>query len=82
MTQADIEQAISYATTNEEALQLSNQAGCYYCLQIYDAKEVTDFLATERTALCPKCGIDSVIPDTAPFELTPKNLVKLHAYWF
>ena len=82
MTENQIKSAIRFATTNEQALKASQKAACYHCQAIYDANEVTDFLATERTALCPKCGIDSVIPSNSPIELTPENLKILNQYWF
>ncbi len=82
MNQKSIEQAIKYATSNERALSNSDMAGCYYCKNIYPSNEVTDFLETERTALCPRCGIDSVIPSNSPIKLSPKNLSELNKYWF
>ena len=82
MTKELVEQAITFATSNRRALEHSDQAGCYYCKKIYNAALVTDFLENEETALCPKCGIDSVIPSNSPIELTPQNLVDLNRYWF
>ncbi len=82
MTKELIEKAIEFATTNEDALKNSDMAGCYYCKAIYVAKEVTEFLKIERTTLCPKCGIDSVIPSNSPIEVTPENLETLNKHWF
>ena len=77
-----IEKAIDFATSNKVALQQSDKAGCYYCKKIYDASLVIDFLESEETALCPKCGTDSVIPSKSPIELTAKNLAELNRHWF
>ena len=82
MTREEFTKAIEYATANEENLKNSSKAGCYYCKKIYDASEVLEFLEGERTALCPKCGIDSVIPSNSPIELTSSNLNKLNKHWF
>ena len=82
MTQEEIKGAIDFATSNREMLEKSSKAGCYYCMKIYDASEVTDFLEQEETALCPKCGIDSVLPSSSPYELTAENLSKLYRFWF
>jgi hypothetical protein len=82
MTKDQIQGAIRAATGNREALAKSNKAGCYYCLTIYAASEVVRFLPSEDTALCPYCGIDSVLADQSPYELKAEILEELHEYWF
>ncbi len=82
MTKDETQAAIRFATGNREALAKSNKAGCYYCLMIYSASEVTRFLRSEGTALCPYCGIDSVLADQSPYELNAATLEALHQYWF
>ena len=82
MTQPETSEAILYATTNKEELKRSQMAGCYYCCRVFRASEVVDFLAEENTAVCPKCGIDSVLPDTAGYPLTTEVLQELHRHWF
>ena len=54
--------------------------GCFHCQKIFDASEVTDYTG-DATAICPYCGIDSVIQD-ANAEVTPEVLAKMHSYWF
>ena len=34
------------------------------------------------TALCPRCGIDAVLPDAAPIKLTNDLLAEMHARFF
>jgi hypothetical protein len=82
MTRDKLRAAIKFATSNEQALKESAYAGCYYCLRIYPSSEVTQFLEVERTALCPKCGIDSVLPSNSPYELTVDTLKELNKFWF
>jgi len=47
---------------------LVGQCGCFFCLAEFDASVVTTWVDDGRTALCPKCGIDSVLsePDNDP----------------
>ncbi len=82
MTKDQLRAAIRFATGNRQALVKSDQAGCYYCLTIYAASEVVRFLPSEDTALCPYCGIDSVLADQSPYELNAQTLKELHEYWF
>ena len=35
--------------------------GCYYCTKQYPSDEIEEFVDGEKTAICPKCGIDSVV---------------------
>jgi len=36
------------------------ECGCYYCLEVYDRKEVKEYVSYYDIAICPKCGVDSV----------------------
>ena len=78
----DLENAHIHCTGNEGALRESTIAGCFYCSEIFRPTEVKDFLEGERTALCPRCGIDSVIGDRSGFPITERFLRRMHAYWF
>jgi hypothetical protein len=82
MKKEELNAAINFATGNEKALKESEKAGCYYCLSIYPSSEVTEILKGENTALCPKCGVDSVLPSNSPYELTIDTLKELNKFWF
>lgn len=55
-----IENAPKYSLRNRSLL--TNVCGCYYCLQIYNQNEITKWIDRGQTAICPRCGIDSVLP--------------------
>ena len=65
---------------NFGAIQKSQKCGCYFCKKIFDASEIEDW-TSDKTALCPYCGIDSVVQDYN-VEITPKLLKKMNAEWF
>ena len=52
--------------------------GCYNCIEVFKGKEVEHFVDSGKTALCPKCGIDSVIPHQKDKE----ELSRLHCKYF
>ena len=89
---ADRESVHRFCTTNRELLARSDQAGCFYCQAIFDAGEIEDWvdgpqvetgeLADGVTALCPRCGIDAVLPSAAPLKLDASLLAAMHEYWF
>ena len=44
-----------------DELESNGKCGCYYCLCTFDVTEIEDWCDGEKTAICPKCGIDSVV---------------------
>lgn len=70
---------------NWQLLKTSKLCGCIYCCKVYPASEVVDWSDEQdcrRTALCPYCGIDSVIPDTSGWPLSEDFLKKMKYWWF
>lgn len=55
--------------------------GCYYCLSIFEPKEVVGWIDNNETALCPKCNVDSVIGDSV-ICVNKDILEKANKYWF
>ena len=41
----------------------SRRCGCFYCGSIFDPKEIRKWADHGRTALCPRCGVDAVLPE-------------------
>jgi hypothetical protein len=73
------------ATRNRDSIGRSRQAGCFYCLRVYPAKEVVEWVAERDgsgTAICPRCGIDSVVGDGSGFPVTDDFLKAMHTRWF
>lgn len=60
---------------NKNILKESIKCGCYACISEFDYSEIFNFVDGERTALCPYCYIDSVIPMK---DFTIQELKKLN----
>ncbi|MET3664018.1 hypothetical protein [Caulobacter sp. 1776] len=62
----------------------STLCGCFYCREIFLPAEIEDWLDDELpTALCPRCGIDSVIGDASGFPVADKAFLGvMNVYWF
>ncbi len=58
--------------------------GCYYCREIYLVadKPINEWVDGEQTALCPVCGIDSVIPEVKSIKLTKELMQPLYKQMF
>ena len=80
-----------FCTGNRQALGESDLAGCSYCCALFPASSVADWVdgrAVETgnlddgvTALCPKCGIDSVLASSKVLP-TPDLLAARRDHWF
>ncbi|MDO4470893.1 MAG: cytoplasmic protein [Bacillota bacterium] len=66
---------------NLERLKTAKKCGCFYCCKIFDAKEIKDY-GSDTTALCPYCGIDSVLGDNEGFPITQEFLRTMNNEWF
>lgn len=69
---------------NEQLLGQSAQAGCFQCLNVFPADAVNSWIADKpnRTAVCPRCGIDSVLADSMGLDVSADLLEALHNRYF
>ena len=75
------------ARFNREMLTSSKKCGCFYCLQIFQPTEIEEWCSEqdeneEVTAICPYCGMDSVIGEDSGFPITQEFLRAMHRRWF
>ena len=49
---------------NRDAIMESRLIGCFSCLSLMEPSSVKEFVrdGDRQTAICPRCGIDSLIP--------------------
>jgi hypothetical protein len=90
----NLEAAHSRCANNRKELEASATCGCFYCTAIFEHGEVTEWIdwwfgtaerperITSATALCPKCGIDSVIGSASGYPITQEFLSAMHHRWF
>ena len=64
---------------NMDALKKDKVCGCFYCLRIFSPEEINKWLISKDdsnkcdqygTAVCPYCGIDSVIGESSGYPIT------------
>jgi hypothetical protein len=63
---------------NHLAIGKAKRCGCYFCLLTFPSTAVVEFTDDRRTALCPNCGIDTLLPDVTDTELLAQGLER----WF
>lgn len=82
MRQFDQKAAHKRCSLHRDVMEKSATAGCFYCLAVFPPTEVKEWIDGQTTALCPKCGIDSVIPSTPEFPVDEDVLRQMEAHWF
>jgi hypothetical protein len=79
----EIIDAHAHTVDHRAELESSNLAGCFYCLEVFNPNEIDDWVDDGKCALCPKCGIDSVIGNASGFPITDKQfLQEMNRFWF
>ena len=89
---ADLHSIHRYSSNHRDLLAQSDQAGCFYCGQLFAPKQIAEWIdgayvetgaaADGVTALCPGCGIDAVLPSAAPIQLDASLLNEMREFWF
>jgi hypothetical protein len=92
MTEPDHIQAHKHSSNHREEVMRSSICGCFYCLSIFIPSEILDWVdestdetdigESGQTALCPRCGIDSVIGSESGFPISKDFLNSMKEYWF
>lgn len=78
-----------YSSGNKPLLEKDEICGCFYCLKVFSPKKITEYIQSDDvsidkdgTALCPYCGVDSILPQSSGFPLTEEFLKRMHRKWF
>lgn len=71
-----------YSNNNREILDKSARCGCFYCLNIYSPHKIIAWTDNGETAICPYCGIDSIIGDASGVLLSMEFLTTMYKTWF
>jgi hypothetical protein len=82
MMPPNVREAHDHSLRHRPEILTSEFCGCFYCTGMFTPGEIHDWTDDDQTALCPKCGIDSVLGSAAGFALTKEFLQEMHNYWF
>ena len=76
------------SSNHKPELERDSRCGCFSCLAIYDPKEIEEWIIEDTacdyrgTAMCPHCGIDSVIGESSGYPITKEFLDVMNQMWF
>lgn len=82
-----LEVAHKHSIFNQDEISKSLLCSCFYCLQSFNSNEILEWVDNDnpsgKSALCPKCGIDSVLGDSSSFPINDDTFLKeMYSYWF
>lgn len=80
MTEEEMDSAAKHSLENRDEILKSKMCGCYYCERTFPASLIrySDYTDGGMTALCPLCGIDTVIGDASGVPINKKVLRELY----
>ena len=70
-------------TNNRPILENSEHCGCIYCFEFYSPTEITEWTDENEksigmTAICPRCGVDTVVGFDEVSKLNKEWLIQMH----
>ncbi|MDL2289517.1 cytoplasmic protein [Clostridia bacterium OttesenSCG-928-F22] len=75
--------AHKFSSNHKNELMQDTKCGCFYCLSIFNPSEIEEWIKDIcETAICPYCGIDSVIGESSGYPITEEFLRKMMKHWF
>lgn len=79
---SSLKEAHKHSSNHAGLVKASESCGCFYCLTVFKPAEIKEWTDRGQTAICPHCGIDSVLPDKAGVPLTDEFLKEMERAWF
>ena len=85
--QAEVIDAHKTSIRHKDLIMRSQKCGCFHCLAIFEPSEIMAWTNTsepeaKHTALCPECGIDSVIGSESGYPINKDFLTSMQQHWF
>jgi len=78
-----LDAAHKHSIRHRQELERSAVCGCFYCGETFAPSEITDWCDDKGTALCPTCGIDSIIGSASGYPVSEKRFLRsMHERWF
>lgn len=79
----DYMEAHTFSSNHRSELLKDHKCGCFSCLAIFNPEEISEWIdANNDTAICPYCGIDSIIGECSGYPITKEFLKQMNQFWF
>lgn len=81
MNEVELNNAHRHSYHNRKEIEQSFLCGCFSCNRTFPSSEVEDYIDEGETALCPYCGVDTVIGEASGIQLSKEFLHNMHERW-
>jgi hypothetical protein len=79
-----LDAAHRHSSNHRAELERSDVCGCFCCRATFTAADIEEWLEDEGgTALCPRCGVDSVVGSASGYPVGDRSFLdSMHDRWF
>lgn len=81
-TESELKTIHDHSFKNRKEITESTKVTCLFCGKTYGANKIKEWVDDEQTAVCPYCGVDSIVGDKSGYKFSRELLAELHKYWF
>jgi hypothetical protein len=74
--------AHKHASRHRVEIEASSRCGCFFCFRTFSSSEIKVWIDSNQTALCPRCGVDSVLGSASNHRLDDTFLRGMHTHFF
>lgn len=77
-----------FSKSHKPELEKDRICGCFCCGKVFSPSEITEWIIMDNhcdrlgTAVCPHCGVDSVIGESSGYPITEDFMRAMNKIWF
>lgn len=72
----------AYSSHNRNMVDEADRCYCFFCKGCVESSEIVDYTDGGKTAVCPLCGKDTLIPDSIGEPINDTIVREMNEYWF
>jgi hypothetical protein len=74
--------AHKHSMRHRAEIEASTRCACFFCFRTFAATDIKTWIDGNQTALCPRCGVDSVLGSASTHRLDDAFLRGMHQHFF
>lgn len=74
--------AHKHASAHRAEIEASPRCACFFCFRSFASVDIKSWIDKNQTALCPRCGVDSVIGSASQHRMDDLFLRGMHQHFF
>ncbi len=74
--------AHQHAMRHRAEIEASARCACFFCFRTFRSADIKSWIDANQTALCPSCGVDSVLGSASNHRLDDSFLRGMHTHVF